>query len=164
MKITLIEINIKITIMKNLIMLISIIFLLTSCNSQNTSKKEELTKNDTIKPIEKTKVIKEYDDQGNLISIDSSYYYFYSTIKNDTLLEKEIFDKFRKDFNLQFKSIDSILKNEFLIKSPLNLNDFYTDDFYTKHFKFNNNEIEKLFKEMDSIKNKFYSKQQNSKL
>lgn len=151
--------------MKKLIMLISIFtFILTSCNNQikkekEASRKEVSIKKDTIKPITKISVIKEYDDDGNLISIDSSYYYFYSTIKNDTLLEKEIFNTFKNDFDLQFKSIDSIFKNNFLIKSPLNLNDFYTDDFYLKNFKFQNKEIEKILKRMDSIKNKFYSNQ-----
>ena len=151
--------------MKKLIMLISIFtFILTSCNNQikkekEASRKEVSVKKDTIKPKTKISVIKEYDDDGNLISIDSSYYYFYSTIKNDTLLEKEIFNTFKNDFDLQFKSIDSIFKNDFLIKSPLNLNDFYTDDFYLKNFKFQNKEIEKILRRMDSIKNKFYSNQ-----
>ncbi|WP_372792441.1 hypothetical protein [Lutibacter sp.] len=146
--------------MKKLIMLISIfIFLLTSCNGQIKTEKLSSEKKDTIKPIEKTKVIKEYDDQGNLISLDSSYYYFYSTIKNDTLLEREIFNLFKNDFDLQFKSIDSIFKSDFLIKSPFNINDFYTDDFYLNHFKFHNKRMEKIIKEMDSIKNKFYTNQ-----
>ncbi|GGK45806.1 MULTISPECIES: hypothetical protein [Flavobacteriaceae] len=146
--------------MKKLIMLISIItFLLTSCNTQIKQEKELVTQQDTIKPIEKMKIIKEYDDDGNLISIDSSYYYFYSTIKNDTLLEKQFFNKFKNDFNPQFKSIDSLFKNDFLIKSPFNMHDFYTDDFYLNQFKFHNKQIEKIIKEMDSIKNKFYSNQ-----
>lgn len=146
--------------MKKLIILISIIaVLLTSCNSTIKQEKELPIQQDTIKPIEKTKVIKEYDEDGNLKSIDSSYYYFYSTIKNDTLLEKEFFNRFKNDYDLQFKSLDSLFKNDFLIKSPFNINDFYTDDFYLNQFKFHNNQIEKIIKEMDSIKNKFYSNQ-----
>ncbi len=146
--------------MKKLLVLISIIsFLLTSCNGQIKTEKQLIVVKDTIKPIEKVKVIKEYDDEGNLISIDSSYYYFYSTIKNDTLLEKEIFNKFKNDFDSQFKSLDSIFKNDFLIISPLNIQDFYTNDFYLNHFKFHNKKMEKIIKEMDSIKNKFYDNQ-----
>tara|TARA_R110001583_G_scaffold21479_2_gene81633 strand:+ start:8606 stop:9046 length:441 start_codon:yes stop_codon:yes gene_type:complete len=146
--------------MKKLIILISIFaFLLTSCNGQVKTEKLTAVNKDTIKPIEKMKVIKEYDDEGNLISLDSSYYYFYSTIKNDTVLEKEIFNKFRNGFDLKFNSIDSLFKNDFLIKSPFNMNDFYTDDFYLNHFKFQHKEIENIFKEMDSIKNEFYKNQ-----
>jgi len=146
--------------MKKLLMLISIIsFLLTSCNGQFKTEKQLVVKKDTIKPIEKVKVIKEYDDEGNLISIDSSYYYFYSTIKNDTLLEKEIFDKLKNDMDIQFKSIDSLFKNDFLIKSPFNIQDFYTNDFYLNQLKFHNKNIENIIKEMDSIKNKFYANQ-----
>ncbi len=146
--------------MKKLLMLISIFaFLLTSCNGQVKTEKLTSVKKDTIKPIEKMKVIKEYDDEGNLISLDSSYYYFYSNIKKDTLLEREIFNRFKNEFDIQLKSIDSIFKNDFTVKSPFDINDFYTDDFYLNHFKFQNKEIEKIFKKMDSIKNKFYSNQ-----
>ncbi|SNR35858.1 hypothetical protein [Lutibacter flavus] len=146
--------------MKKLLMLISIFaFLLTSCNGQVKTEKLTSVKKDTIKPIKKMKVIKEYDDEGNLISLDSSYYYFYSNIKKDTLLEREIFNRFKNEFDIQLKSIDSIFKNDFTVKSPFDINDFYTDDFYLNHFKFQNKEIEKIFKKMDSIKNKFYSNQ-----
>lgn len=143
---------------KSIIFAILLSFLLTNCNSQNKPK-QELVQKDSIKPQTKIRVNKEYDEQGNLISIDSSYSYFYSNIKNDTLMEKEIFDKFKLDFDNRFTSLDSIFSNDFFKGSPFEMNDFYTNDFFQDNFKLHQDRMNKMLKEMDSIKNNFYKKE-----
>lgn len=131
---------------------------LTSCNGQ--TKSDTLVKNkDTIKPKVNIKVYKEYDEKGNLISIDSTYTYFYSNIKNDSILEKEIFNNFRLDLNNQFKPFDSLFMKDFFQDSPFRIPDFYTDDFFQNNYKSHKKRIENIFKEMDSLKNRYYLKQ-----
>lgn len=136
-------------------------FLLVSCNGQIKSEKQG-QQQDTIKPEIDISVHKEYDEQGNLISIDSIYSYFYSNIKNDSLLEKEIFNNFKLDFNSRFKSIDSLFMKDFFIEAPFKLNDFYTEEYFQNHYKEHQKRIENLYKQMDSLKNRYYLKQQEN--
>lgn len=133
-------------------------FILISCNGQNKLDKQGENL-DTIKPKINIKVQKKYDTEGNLISVDSTYSYFYSNIQNDSIQEKLIFDKFKFDFNNQFKSFDSIFMNDFFNETPPRIKDFYTDDFFQHNFKSQQKRIEKMFKEMDSLKNSFYNNQ-----
>ena len=149
-------INFKFVVMKKLSMLLVFFVLLFSgCNNINKTAKE-ITQKDTLKPKAKISVIKEYDADGNLISIDSTYYSFYSNIKNDSLLEKEIFEKFKKDFDNQFKSLDSVFLSDFLKMNSFKTNEFYTKDYFRNQLDLNQKRIEKVFKEMDSLKNSYY--------
>lgn len=144
------------------------IYLLTfaffSCQGQTIQKKEHLQEKDTIKPQTNITVNKEYDKFGNLIRVDSTYTSFYSNIKNDSILEKNIFNQFRKNFKSQFHHpLDSMFFNDFFTTSPFKMNDFYTQDFFSNNFMQHQKEMEKLFKRMDSIKNKYYKKQKKLK-
>jgi len=145
--------------MKKLAFYIALILLFSiSCNYKaKINKQAQLI--DTIKPKVNIKVHKEYDKHGNLISIDSTYSYFYSNIKNDSLLESEIFQDFKLNFNNQFKSFDSLFINDFFNDRPLWNKDFYTDKFFQNNFENHQKRIEKIFKRMDSLKNSFYTKQ-----
>ena len=128
---------------KIILFLVFLLFMLVSCNGQN---KTEITseKKDTIKPEIDIKVHKEYDEDGNLIRIDSSYTYFYSNIKNDSLLEKEIFNNFKFDFNNHFKSLDSLFMKDFFMEEPFNLDNFYTDEFFKDNFKLHQKSIQDI--------------------
>ncbi|QTD37632.1 hypothetical protein JL193_16445 [Polaribacter batillariae] len=145
-----------------------ILFILTltffSCQGQNkTEKKNGEIKKDTIKPKTNIQVHKEYDENGNLISIDSTYTYFYSNIKGDSLLEKDFYKKFKSNFSTQLGSLDSVFMNNFFGKSPFKEPNFYTDDFFESNFKNHQKRIQKMLKRMDSLKNNYYKKQQNLK-
>lgn len=133
-------------------------FPLTACNGQNRVDKKD-NKTDTIKPKVDIKVHKEYDEQGNLISVDSTYSYLYSNIKNDSLLEKEIFDRFKYNMDAEFKPFDSIFMEDFFKTTPFTLKDFYTDEFFLNNFRMHHKRIEDIFKQMDSLKNKYYLEQ-----
>ncbi|RPD94470.1 hypothetical protein EGM88_12065 [Aureibaculum marinum] len=122
---------------------------------KNTSKK------DTIQPKISSSVHKEYDENGNLISIDSTYSYFYSNIKNDSILEQEFFENFKLDFDKNFPNIDSLFMKDFFMDTPFKMNDFYTDDFFEKRFNLRHNNFIDIFKQMDSIKNRYYLKETN---
>tara|TARA_R110002124_G_scaffold184823_3_gene352252 strand:+ start:1032 stop:1478 length:447 start_codon:yes stop_codon:yes gene_type:complete len=135
-------------------------FTFFSCQGQNSTKNDSGIKNDTIKPQTSIKVNKEYDEKGNLISIDSTYTSFYSNIKNDSILEKNIFNQFHKNFKSQFNQpIDSLFFKGFFNGSPFKMEDFYTNDFFSNSFLQHQKEIEKIFKRMDSVKNRYYKNQ-----
>ena len=144
---------------KTLMYLVTLFLLLLSCNENKSKMNKELSQNDTIKPETKIRVHKEYDKYGNLISIDSSYSAFYSNIKNDSILEKEIFKKFKLDFDKNITPMDSIFMNDFFIDESFRLNDFYTDEFFQNSFKLQQERLKNMFKRMDSIKNSYYNKQ-----
>jgi len=144
---------------KTIMYTVTLFFLLLNCIDNKDKMNTELSQNDTIKPQTKISVHKEFDKYGNLISIDSSYSYFYSNIKNDSMVEKETFEKFKLDFDANFKSLDSIFMNDYFINEPFKSNHFYTDKFFQKNFKLQQEHIKRMFKRMDSIKNSYYKKQ-----
>ena len=135
-----------------------------NCQSQNSKEKiKSEVINDTIKPQTKVTVKKQFDEFGNLIHLDSTYSYFYSNIKGDSILEKDVFNKFKLNFNNQFTPLDSFFKNDFFMSSPFNHNDFYTDDFFKNSFKSHQKKIDDLLQQMDSVKNNFYKNQKSLK-
>lgn len=145
---------------KSAMLLLFFLSLLLGCNN-NVKTEKQIAQKDTLEPKAKITVIKEYDADGNLIRIDSMYYSFYTNIKNDTLLEKEIFDKFKKDFDFQFKSMDSIFLPDFLNNNSFKSNDFYTKDYFLNQLDLHQKRIEKIYKEMDSLKNIYYGDSMN---
>lgn len=144
------------TIMKKMIIFSLLLsFSLTNCNGQESNNKTT-SKNDTVKPQIKSEVYKEYDEDGNLIRIDSTYSYFYSNIKNDSILEQQFFKDFKMGFEDNFSTIDSLFMQDFFMDTPFKMNDFYTDDFFENRFNLQQNNIKEIFKRMDSIKNHYY--------
>ncbi len=131
-------------------------FSLTSCMGQDKTDNSNSEK-DTIEPKISSNVHKEYDEDGNLISIDSTYSYFYSNIKNDSILEQKFFKDFQMGFDDNLRNLNSIFRRDFFTDTPFNLNDFYTDDFYENRFNLQQKSIQDIFKRMDSIKNSYYS-------
>lgn len=136
---------------------ILLVFSFASCKGQKAQ--EKITENlDTIKPQTKVSVKKEYDEYGNLVRIDSTYSSFYSNIKNDSILEKKIFNTFKNNFNNRFHSFDSLFIDDFFNDDPFKLHDFYTDEFFQNNLKLHQKRMQDIFREMDSVKNKFYKK------
>jgi hypothetical protein len=148
--------------MKNIILLF-LTFTFFNCQSQNQKEKKNTDLKDTLKPKTHIEVKKEYDEFGNLISVDSTYSYFYSNIKNDSVLEQKVFDQFKLNFNNQFEGIDSLFIKDFFEHSPFNINDFYTEDFLKKSFDRHQEKMEKLLKQTDALKNEYYKNQKELK-
>jgi hypothetical protein len=139
-----------------LALVISVI--LNSCNGQKKTEKAELL-NDTINPKTKIIVNKEYDDNGNLISYDSTYSSYYSNIKTDTLLGDSIFNNFKNYFNQNYGFSNQPYFNNFFFEDSLLKYDFYKRDFFSNRFDKNMEHMDHLFMEMDSLKNSFFNKQ-----
>ena len=142
--------------MRNLVFL-SIIFSLffTSCNGQNDKE----VKNNSNKPKTDIKVNKEYDEDGNLIRYDSTYSYYYSNIENNKMLEDSIFNQFESFFNEKYVFPQDMLFNDFFDNDSTLNSGFYRKDYFSNQFRKNIEQMNKMFMEMDSVKNHFFMKQ-----
>lgn len=141
--------------MKKYLLFIILLFLTTSCNAQNKIDRKTEHEN-TIEPKENIIVNKEYDENGNLIRFDSTYSYFYSNLDSNSTLEGNAFKYFQEDFFNSFPNIQKPLLDDMFFEDSLLTYDFYKNDFFSKRFEMNWEKYNDIFKEMDSIKNKFY--------
>jgi hypothetical protein len=145
--------------MRKQLIFYSLLFAL-SLNSCNGQKKEGTGAPPAEnQPKTSIKVDKEYDENGNLIRYDSSYSYYYSNIENDTLLRDSIFDQFRFHFNQKYFFSEEPFFNDLFFQDSLLKFDFYKNDFFSNRFRSNMEHIDRLFNEMDSIKNQFFMDQ-----
>ena len=126
----------------------------TSCNGQKKENNEDLKK--TGKPETNIIVNKEYDDKGNIIKYDSTYSFYYSNIENNNFTGDSIMELFRSGFNNRyFFSEDPFFRDIFFQDSLLQF-DFYSKDFFRNRFLNNWQKMDRLFMDMDSIKNNFF--------
>lgn len=129
----------------------------SSCNAQ-TGKDNSVT--DTLNtPNSNIKVNKVYDDNGNLISYDSTYTYFYSNIGDNSAMNDSIFNEFKNQFNIAYPFSNKDFFDDLFFEDSLLKYDFFRNDFFTERFRKNFEKMDKLFFEMDSLKNDFYMKQ-----
>jgi hypothetical protein len=143
--------------MRNLIVVIVSLFIFVSCNAQ--AKKEEQKKEivkEKIKPKVNYKVNKEYDEEGNLIRLDSTYTYYYSNIDKDAMIKDSIFEKFNTYFNRMEHPFGNSFFAEFFQEGVFTNDKFFTEDFFRQDFKRNHEMMNKMMQRMDSIKNKFF--------
>jgi hypothetical protein len=134
------------------------------CNGQETKNDKNRKLSDaTLKmgnqPQENIKVNKEYDKDGNLIRYDSTYSYYYSNIDKNKAVGDSIFNVFRNMFEESYPFSKKPYFNKLFFEDSLLHYDFYKEDFFSKRFRENMKQAEKLFQEMDSLKNEFFMKQ-----
>jgi hypothetical protein len=133
--------------MKYLINLVFPLVFFSSCRAQNNDTT-------TIKPKIDIKVNKEFDDNGNLKSYDSTYTYTYSSQGNSFQINNGIF------FN------DSIFNNNFIFDDSL-LNNNFNNPFLNFEFNdpFNFDIIDKQMKEhleqLENMLHKFQNEEKN---
>lgn len=135
---------------------IAVTLILSSCNGQGKQIKDNHSSNLKNAPKEDIKVNKEYDEDGNLIKYDSTYTYIYSNIEKDSITEDSIFNNFRKMFDATYPFSNKPNFNNFFFEDSLLKYDFYKKDFFSERFKRNMEQADKIFQEMDSIKNKYF--------
>jgi hypothetical protein len=129
---------------------------LSSCNGQE--RKKTVTK-DQNKPKTNIKVIKKYDKNGNLVKYDSTYSYYYSNVKNDSIVRDSAFSQFRRYFNNKYKFSEEPFFRDLFFQDSLLKYDFYNKDFFSKRFQNNMDKMGKLFDQMDSLKNQYFLEQ-----
>jgi len=115
--------------------------------------------NDTITPKTNIIVNKEYDDKGNLIRYDSTYSSYYSNIETNKHLGDSVFNNFKNYFNQSYVFSNQPYFNNFFFEDSLLKYDFYKRDFFSDRFQNNMDHMDKLFMEMDSLKNSFFYQQ-----
>ena len=139
---------------KIMTVLFFLLLIFTGCDAQ----KKKNTEDKTGKNQPETNIIvnKEYDENGNIIKYDSTYSYYYSNIENNQFVGDSLFSSFREHFNKRYSfSNDPFFDNIFFQDSLLDF-DFYKKDFFKDRFSNNWQHMNKLFQEMDSIKNHFF--------
>ncbi len=141
-----------------LLITLAIPMIVLGCNGQSGNSKIQ-SKEDL--PNQNIVVNKEYDDNGNLVNYDSTYSYYYSTIKQDSVLEDSIFNNFMNQFNRSYSFSDHPFFKNFFFEDSLMMFDFYKKDFFYDRFRNNMERMDSLFREMDIMKNDFFRKQTN---
>jgi hypothetical protein len=111
-------------------------------------------------PKVNVKVNKKYDDKGNLIRYDSTYSYVYSSGGKDSVKESvdSVFKRFRSYYNENFSANMDKKLNELFWNDSLFKYDFMNKDFFSKRFELNEERMDTIFREMDSLKNEFLKK------
>lgn len=129
-------------------------FGLASCQSQD---KKQLGQNKSMyMPREKTTVHRKFDENGNLISFDSTYTSFYSNIAGDTINMDSTLHDFGKFFDQHFSSVDA----DFFRDMDNSMNSgFFQNDFFEREFYEQNKQLLRMMQTMDSIKNEFFRNQ-----
>lgn len=141
--------------------------LIVSCNDHNKSGESESMQNqpeklsqNAVNPKVNIKVNKKYDDNGNLIGYDSTYTWTYSNpagdsveVNADTVLSR--FEPFMKE-RLPLMN-DPFYNNMFLNDTNL-YNSFFNRDYYLNLWEQENKHMNKIFSQMDSVKNEFFRK------
>ncbi|MCW8850360.1 MAG: hypothetical protein OQJ81_10320 [Melioribacteraceae bacterium] len=143
--------------MKKIILGVLCLLSIAGCTTEKINGQQENV--DTLatnKPQTKIIVNKEYDEFGNLVKFDSSYSYFYSNLQNDSTFGDSSYSLFQKDFFNSFPNIQKPFLNDIFFEDSLLNYDFYKDDFFSNRFRSNRKRFDKMFEEMDSLKNKFY--------
>ncbi|WP_299671050.1 hypothetical protein [uncultured Polaribacter sp.] len=147
--------------MKHIIFIMFSVFFLVSCNAQtkkDLDKKQTENAKHKIEPKIDYKVNKEYDENGNLIRLDSTYTYYYSNIDTDAMLNDSIFKKFNRHFNRN-SAWNHSLFNDFFKQDSSFKNNFFKEDFFRGDFDRNQEIINRMLQKMDSLKNKFFLEQ-----
>jgi len=139
-------------------MAITLTVTLSGCQGQKM-KKEGADISKINAPKTEIKVNREYDKNGNLIRFDSTYSSFYTNTKNNDRKRDSIFETFKNHFNLNYCFSNEPYFHDLFFQDSLLKYDFYKKDFFYDRFKQNTGWMDKLFKEMDSLKNNFYQQQ-----
>ena len=130
-----------------------------SCNSKkNHSEFKDILEAsliDTIKPKKNFSVHKEYDENGNLISLDSTYSYIYSNGNVSSKMQTKIFKQFKNELSRSVPNLQSDFFDNFFKNGDIN-DSIFRNNFYNQDFFFKNKEIEHMLKRMDSITNSVY--------
>jgi hypothetical protein len=147
--------------MKRAIIISIVLFAVVNTFSQNKENETKKSANHAI-PQTNIKVNKEYDKNGNIIKYDSTYTSYYSNIESDSIMNDSIFNDFKKNFNDKYFFSNEPFFNNYFFRDSIMRNDFNDKDFFYKEFRSNMEQMDKLFWDMDSVKNEFFDRQYKS--
>lgn len=145
--------------MKTKFFMLAILLLsLTGCNAQDKKEKKDTEK--SAKTAQNTpkgswKVNREFDENGNLVSYDSTYVYSYNTMNGDTISDAEMnrmMENFRRYFKSSGMNDESALFQSFFNDS-IPGNDFLNRGFFSHQM--NSRDFMDQVRKMDSIHQEF---------
>ena len=152
--------------MKRILFLILVPFLFTGCsdaqstgNKKNKDNKPAVTEK-AVKPKVDIKVNKVFDKNGNLVKYDSTYVWTYSNINGDsvTVNADTVLSEFRPFFDEQFPDINMPGVDDFLYSDSSFYQNFFMHDYFFDRWQHSQKESERIFREMDSLKNMFFQR------
>lgn len=140
--------------MKTTAAIVALCISAVSCSAQNNSDKTT----EKGKPNTNVEVNKHYDEFGNLIGYDSSYTWSYKSSSGDSVWVNadSVMNSFREHFNTTFPSF---WNNGFLHPPSLDStfhDNFFRNDYFEKRWREDLFDLEKMFHQMDSVRNNFF--------
>ncbi|UOB18553.1 hypothetical protein [Abyssalbus ytuae] len=154
--------------MRKIVTLLSVLFIFTSCNSQNKElqqKKDDpvLAKNE---PKESWKVNKEYDEQGNLIRLDSTYIWSFSSEENEISSETldSLMNNFRLKYDPDFPSMFDDNLFGFFTHDSIGAQSFFQDDFFMNNWNNRIKEMEEMMRKSDSVHKLFLDEHRKKRI
>lgn len=143
--------------MRKIVCLFSVLFVFASCNAQEDKDNKLSQNNDPelaeVKPKENWKVNKEFDEDGNLIRLDSTYTWSFSSDGKE--ISPGTVDSLMNSFRLRLNSNYPSMFNDdlfgFFTHDSIGASSFFQEDFFMKNWQNRMEEMEKMIQRSDSI-------------
>ncbi len=152
--------------MKTLAWILVIPVMLASCNAQTGNKNDNKNENQPEmgnvmknKPKVDIQVNKKYDDNGNLIGYDSTYTWTYSNMTGDTVSvdADSVITHFMPNVGMNFPELNDPFFNDVFMNDTTLYNHFFNPNYYQDVWGQQNKEMNRIFREMDSLKSAFFN-------
>lgn len=144
--------------MKHIVLSTLLVVFFTGCDAQNTEQMNSKSTTDTSqnKPEISWKVNKKFDDDGKLISYDSTAVWSYTSGKATHRINADsVMMAFRKHFDSGFPSMFQRSFGEPVWNDSLFFRDFTTPDYFTQKWQQHYFDMEQMMRQMDSFRNSF---------
>ncbi|MCK3684858.1 hypothetical protein [Maribellus sp. YY47] len=148
--------------MKTLVLSIVVALFTLGCSAQDQpekgGKKLSEKKDAKNKPEEHWTVNKEVDENGNVISYDSTYTWSYTNTEGDSVNVDvdSMMQSFESFFNKKMPSVwGESLMNPMFGDSLLS-RDFFSDNYFHDRFENDFFDVDKMFQRMDSLRESFF--------
>ncbi len=148
---------------KSICYLFSVMIVYYSCNGNGQTEKNSkdkttvsIHKEEKGNPKVDINVNKRYDQKGNLIAFDSTYSSYYSNRIGGKKLMDSLFREFKPMISQEFPLTKDKRFSELFFNDSLLYSDFFHEDFFRKRLELNDEYMENMMFQMDSIKNEFF--------
>lgn len=153
--------------MRALALVLVVAMFVSGCNAQE--KKERSQSKDKIEmsqanpspnqPKVDWKVNKKLDKNGNIVSYDSTYTWSYTNMNGDSVSVNadSVLQSFHQYFDHNFPQLWERNLNGPLWNDSLMRNHLFRDDYFMNMWNDNMVDMEKMFREMDSLRSRFFN-------
>jgi len=147
--------------MKTLNLLLVTALLVTGCKAQDKDKNapEIVQDKSTIQniPKESWSIKKEVDEDGNVTRYDSTYTWSYSNLGDSIDVNVDsVLNSFDLYFNRRMPSLWGPKFMNPMWRDSTTFPDFFTDDYFHNRWRKNLYDMDNMFKQMDSMRNRFF--------